>query len=371
MRFKWITILSLCLLVTLALQQVAFAQDTPPAKTIPITSRGFGAKLSPDGKTLVTFENTILLNLKEVDPTTLPMRVIDISTGEERGQLTGFTDYASDVAFTSGGQRMVSAHMNGDIYVWDVPSMKVLRSFQTPLLGSAQIKMFPDNKRILTLLAGTPQRFLVIDTDTGAITQTFGSHFDSFMDFQANYTQFPQQGDVMFAGFGLSDDGRLLATSSANDEVRLWTIKDNQYQVVREKSEKFGRFGIRQLSFTPDGKSLVYFDGSDSKTHIWDIASQSEKAALDMGADNFVVSPDGTMMAWATRGKDVPNTVSIAPVDAPDQAAVVLTIKDGLQVAPRITWLSFTPDGKQLVVGGFFDQDEVGNEIYVVDVPQS
>ncbi len=369
MRLKRITVMALCLLLSMVFQQATYAQEPPPARIIPFKSIGFGAELSPDGKTLVTFENIILHDLKEVDPTLLPMRVIDISTGEERGQLSGFSDYAADAVFTSDGSRLISVHMNGDVYVWDVASMAVLKTFQAPLLGNVQIKVFPDDKRILALQVGIPARFLVIDTESGAITQTLGVHFDSYMDFQNNYTQFPAIGDIQFAGFAVSADGTLLATSTFNDEVGLRTIANNHSEVIRKKSEKFGLFSIRQLVFTPDGKSLIYYDQSDKQTHIWDVATQSEKAALAMGSDSVVLSPDGSMMAWATREKDQPDTVSIAPLDAPDQARVVLTLPEDLQIVPRITWLNFTPDGQQVVIGGLFTRDETTNQIYVVDVP--
>jgi len=371
MRFKWVAVLSLSLLCLLTIGQITLAQEPTPARTIPIQSRGFGAKLSPDGKTLVTFENAILLGLKEIDPTLLPMHVIDISTGKERGQLSGFTDFASDVAFTSDGSQLVSMHSNGDVYVWNMVNLQQVRSLQTPLLGYMQVKMFPDNKQILTLSPGNLQRLMLIDIETGAITQSFGQHFDSYTDFQNNYTQFPAMGDLMFAAFNISPDGAVIATSTANDEVRLWTVGGNQYQVVREKSEKPGLFNIRQLAFTPDRSSLVYYDASDKKTHIWDLATQKEKAALDAGSDNFVLSPDGTMIAWATRVKEGAGTVSVAPIDAPDKASVVLTLPEDLQVAPRVTWVTFTQDGKQVVVGGFFSSTPENNQIYVINVPSN
>ncbi|MBA3871303.1 MAG: hypothetical protein H0X30_19335 [Anaerolineae bacterium] len=369
MRLKRLLILALCLLISGVFQQITFAQEAPPARTIPITSKGFGAKLSPDGKTLITFENTVLLDLKEMDPTLLPMRVIDMSTGKERGQLSGFSDFTADVAFTRNGSRLISVQMNGDVYIWDMVSLKVMKTFQTPLLGNLQIKLFPDNRRILALLGGIPQRLLVIDTETGGITQSFGKHFESYLEFQANYTQFPGVGDIQFASFALSPDGKILATTTANDEVMLTTLADGQSQLIRQKSEQYALFNIRQLAFTPDGKSLVYYDLADSKTHIWDIAAKSENAALDIGSDTFALSPDSTRIAWVTREKDKPNTLSIAPLDAPDKAKVLLTLPDGLQVAPRITWVTFTPNGKQVVVGGFRASDETDNQIDVVDVP--
>ena len=152
------------------------AQDA--ARTIPITSTGFGARLSPDGKTLVTFENTILLNLDEVDPATLPMRVIDISTGEQLGELSGYTDYAADVAFTSDGSRMVSLHMNGDVVVWDVATLTATKTYQTLLMGSQQITLGQDGTTAYILVAGQPQRIAILDTETGAVTAWVGKHFD-------------------------------------------------------------------------------------------------------------------------------------------------------------------------------------------------
>ena len=369
MALKRITVLVLCLLLTAVFQQVTVAQEAAPARTIPITSKGFGSKLSPDGKTLVTFENVILLGLDKVDPTLLPMHVIDISTGKERGQLSGFSDFTGDAAFSSDGSRLISMQMNGDVYVWDMASLKVLKTFHTPVLGGLQIEIFPDNRRILAMLSGIPQLLLVIDTETGAITQSFGKHFDSFLDLQKNYTQFPAMGDIHLSSFELSADGKMLAIATANDEVQLWTIADGEFEVIRKKSEKFALFNIRPMAFTADGKSLVYYDGSDKQTHIWDIATQSEKALLPVDSDNLVLSPDGRMMAWATHEKDKTNRVSIAPVDAPDKASVILTVPDGLQIVPNITKVAFTPDGKQVVVSGFFALDETANQIYVLDVP--
>ena len=370
MRLKLVTVLGLCLLISAVFQPAVFAEEAPPARTIPFNSIGFGAKLSPDGKTLVTFENIILRDLKEVDPTLLPMRVIDISTGEERGQLSGYSDYAADVVFTTGGKRMVSSHMNGDINIWDMASLKVIKSFHLPIMGMyLPIKMFPDNNHILVFNGGIPQSLLVVDLQTGAITQTLGKRFDSFLDYKTNYIQFPQQGDIMFASFTLSPDGKQVATATANDEVGIWTLADNQYQVLREKSEKYALFSIRQMVFTPDSKSLIYYDYSDKMMHIRDIAAKSDKTVANIGSDTFALSADGRMIAWATLVKDGPDTVSIAPIDAPDKATVLLTLPEDVRVTSRVTWLEFLKEGKQVVAGGFFTPEDVPNQIYVLDVP--
>lgn len=368
MRQKWVLALSICLLLVLGVQQAVMAQGLTPTKAIPIISKGFGAKLSPDGKTLITFENVVLLNLDAVEPTLLPMKVIDISTGEQRGQLDGYSDYVSDAAFTRDGRKMVSVHQNGDVYVWNMATLKVSKSFVTPFLGALQVKMFPDNKRLLVVAAGIPTRVVVMDIESGAITKTLGKHYDSFTEFKNTYVQMPGMGDVTLAAFTLSPDGKLVATATASDEVQLWSVADNQAQQVRQKSEKPALFNIRQMEFTPDGKSLVYFDFSDKQTHIWNLANQSD-TPVALGSDIFALSPDGKTIAWLTRVNDSSDMLSIAPMDAPDKMTVLYTFPSELDVAPRISWIWFTSKGKQLVVGGFHSSDETQNQIMVFDVP--
>lgn len=370
MRRKLVVVLSLCVLMLTVFQQATFARDVTPTRIIPITSLGFGARLAPDGKTLVTFESIILRDLKQFDPTLLPMRVIDISSGKELAQLSGYSDYAVDVAFTKDGQQMVSTHSNGDVNVWDMATLKIIRTFQTPLMGFyLPVTMFPDNRHVLLLNPSYVQRLLVFDFETGAITQTIGKHFDTFIDYKENYTSFPASGNLQYAAFSVSPDGKQIAISTINDEVSIVGLADGQAQIVRKASERGGQFSVRQMTFTADGKLLVYYDGADKQTHIWDIAGQAEKAAVAIGSDSFVLSPDGNTIAWATRGKDAADTVSIGRLDAPDKATVVLTLPDTMEVIGRITWVIFTPDGKQMVVGGFFPPEDEPNSIYVLDVP--
>lgn len=369
MRVKLIAVLSVCLVLMMGLAQAVRAEDATPATTIPVLSSAFSARLSPDGKTIATYDNVVIRDLKEVDPTLLPIRFIDRETGRAFGFLSGYTDYAADVVFTSDSTRLISIHMNGDLNIWDVATQKLIKHFWMPLLGYYMpIQLFADDKRALVLNGGSMQSLMVVDLETGAITQFIGRRFASYFEAQSQFNEFPARGDIQYAAMAISPDGARVAASTINDEVSLWTIADNQSEVVRAKSDKPALFNVRQIFFTPDGDSLVYFDGADDKVHVWDIAGKSEKMAVAVGADNFALSPDGTTVAWATRVQESPDTLSVARLDAPDKVAV-WTLPDGLRVAPRMTMLNFTPDGKQVVVGGFLANEDVGNQIYVLDVP--
>ncbi|MBA3873100.1 MAG: PD40 domain-containing protein, partial [Anaerolineae bacterium] len=280
-----------------------------------------------------------------------------------------FTDYVSGAAFTTDSRRLVSVHMNGDVNIWDVPSLKLVKTYQTLLIGNSLLSIFPDNRRILLMSGGIPQRFLVVDTQTGAITKSIGKHFDSFMEFQTKYTQFPDMGDIQFASYALSPDGKQLATATANDEVGIWQIADNTYQQLQPAGEQYGSFAIRSMAFTKDGKTLVFSNTRDKKIHVWDVASKSEKASVDAVAEAIGLSPDGKMLVWTNRVQDQPGTISVAPLDALDQAKVLLTLAKDYKFGPRMTSVRFMPDGKQVVVSGLFASNEAPNQIYVLDVP--
>lgn len=351
--------------VLAAVLPVAMAQSTE--RSIPITSTGFGAVLSPDGKTLVTFENTVLLGLDTVDPALLPMRVIDISTGEQLGELSGYTDYAADVAFTSDGSRMISLHANGDVIVWDVATLTATKTYQTLLMGSSQLFFAPDERTAYIVVAGQPQRIAAFDIETGAITQWYGKHFDSFFDYRENYTQFPGSSAIIISAAAVSPDGTMIATANGNDEIGLWSVADSSYTILKPEGEQGGSFAIRELVFTPDGNTLIYYSTMDKQLHVWDLAAKSETTFANM-ADVIALSPDGTKLAWGTWGEDG-GSVSVASLDSLDAAEVIYEVPDGLRIAQRVSWLTFTPDSSQLVLGGFFASEPETNQIVVLDVP--
>jgi WD40 repeat protein len=71
----------------------------------------------------------------------------------------------------------------------------------------------------------------------------------------------------------VSPDGRLLA-SSGTEQIRLW---DSSGKLLRTFSHEFG--GVETLAFSPDG-TLLASAGSDTNVHFWDVATGQQKASL-------------------------------------------------------------------------------------------
>jgi WD40 repeat protein len=358
----------LVIVLGMALVQPAHAQDTGlTVRTISFVSMAYGMRLSPDGHTLAVFENGLARENK-VDPKFLPIHLINIDTGNEIAQLSsGITDYTSDVAFTRDGRRLASYQVNGQLAIWDVRTAKVVKRFTTSLLAYHRLRFLPDGKLLAVLESGTPSKILLVDTNTGFITRILAPAFKTFADFQQNFTQVPGMMDVQYAGFDVAPNGKTLAVSTFNDEVQLWDIASGKITTLRPASEKKGQIGIRRLAFTPDSKSLIFYDPDVLKIRFMNVADQKESKAVAVGSlapDMYGLSLDGNTVAWVS--KDRANVLQLTKAAEPDKPRPLVEIQGSLKALPALTPpIIFMPDGKRIIFGGFFAQD-TRNLIYVI-----
>ena len=309
---------------------------TPTVRTIPLTNPGVRVVLSPDGKTVAVFTDSV--------------------------SDTAILSTPRAVAFAPDSSRIAAYHGNGRLDVWSLSGTNpyLVKAIETldPFVNG--VAFLPDG----TLVAqGTerPERFRFWSWQTGVMTAVMGRHFDSLAQLKDSY-QMPGMGDVSYTSFAVSPDGRTLATATLNDEIQLSPIPGQQSATIRPPSQQPGGFNLRGLVFTSDGKRLVWFDRSDSNTHVWDVASEAETVPLAFGGQQFALSPDGTQLAWATAVGDT-TTVSLASLSGARQPAVVATLPNKLS---SVTALAFTPDGKEIMVGGFAPAADGTNAIAII-----
>ena len=339
----------------------AEAQEThATVRPIPVESKTSMMKLSPDDHTLAVFNNAVIYD--EAPSTDLTaITLIDLESGDPIDSLSGYSDWVTDVAFNADGSKLVSLHRNGDLLVWDMKTKTLIKTIPTYTIGGSWVQFLNDNKTVL-FRAG---EFVIgmLDTESGAITHLFGRHIDSYQEFSETYTQFPGRGDISFVAAAVSPDGRRLVTSTQNDEVILWTIASGNEVTLRPPSEKFAQLSIRAFVFSPDGEQLAYFDQSDQKMHVWDVAKHKELGTLDGGSLSFAASPDGTQLAWADREN---NSIYLIDTASSTEAIKLAELPSTTKVAPT-TSLAFTSDAKQIVVGGLYAPEE-DNALYVIDL---
>lgn len=358
------------LLAALALPGAnASAQSpSPSVRMIPLSSPGYHLRLSPDGSTAAVFTDPAIVN-DEVAPGYLPIDLIDIASGRRITRISDFTDYAADVAFSPDGTRLASVHTNGQLNIWDLTAAvpRPLERIDTTFVAAPQrIAFTPDGGTVVTMLGGIPGRFVLWDTTTGAPTAILGPTFQTYADFYTHVESVWDQGDMIFTTFAISPDGTTLATATQNEEIALWSIPGGVRVIVRPASEKKLMLGIRSLAFSPDGGSLLYVDPTDGRAHVWDIATAAESRSLPIGGTSFAVSPDWSRLAWATT-TDSATAIHEADLANPDRSQQVADIP--LRLPMTMASLAFTPDGKELVVGGFASPGEEGkNGIAVISL---
>jgi WD40 repeat protein/serine/threonine protein kinase len=298
---------------------------------------------SPDGKLLAS-------------PSGKEVMLWEAGTGKSLTTLKGHSEGVINVAFSRGGQRLVSVsgkwdfdkndYVSTEVKVWDVPAGKELGSFQDAD-GAWQVSFSPDGKRVLSA-AGHAR---VCDAKTGK---------------ELFRLKGPGAG---FSFVGFSPDGRLLVTAEATSRVprlTLWDPQTGQMLAVLQGHAT----GIYQVAFSPDGKWLASRE-SGHVVLIWDLQTGQEVASLrGVGSpavgDSIAFSPDGKRLAvsgWdpfalAAGGKGGPGipggTVqpNVKVWDWQSQKDLGHTALAGINVpgpyALGATYVAFSPDLKHV-----------------------
>jgi WD40 repeat protein len=213
----------------------------------------------------------------------------------EDATLRGHTDKVFHVSYSPDGTRLATASNDGTIRLWDAATCRELCTF---------------------------------------VGHRFGVNAVSF-----------------------SPDSQLLASAGDDGTIRLWDLVPAPLGVVdrwRWKNEQAHKGDALEVEFSPSGKQIAS-GGKDGLAKLWDAATGSLLAICEghtARIENLAFSPDGKLLA--TAGEDC--AVQIWAVPSMEgrmpQAPLKVTSLRRLNAGAAMSAIAFSPDGRQLAVGG-------------------
>jgi RNA polymerase sigma factor (sigma-70 family) len=294
----------------------------------------------------------------------------DASTGRPLHRLPPASGPVAGGAFTPDGKTLLLLpDASGNIVFWDVATGKRLRTLFPPGAQPGArfgygLSLSPDGSRLAVRDgAGNP---LLLDAVSGRVVHALGATPSGFCN--------P----------AFTPDGKLVAFPGDAPRIRLWDVatgkvvrgidgprnpyfqalsfspdgktlvwEDDDSVVLDDVStgKEIGRLDARgrvfwSVRFTPDGKALVS-GGFDGKVRVWDVVTRKQRATLNSrswpGATGIALSHDGKRVAEGFQGNSAIRLWDVAT------GQELFTDYEGH--ADPVCYLTFTADGRALLTG--------------------
>jgi len=286
------------------------------------------------------------------DDTEIPIRVLDLQSGEVVFSSNVHANVVACVAFNPSGSILASGGHDKMIRLWDLSSQRCQMTIPAHDREISTVAFSPDGR---LLMSGGDDAVKVWDTATGELLHVYRDH--------------GSRGRVPWVCF--SPDGTLLASCGASggrNSVFLHNIS------TKESIELFHNpdAGTRALCFSPDGRLLAA--GSDGgRIDLWDVRTRSFVAGWPAPPhDIFTLGfhPEGRILASAGCGSDI---TLWDPTNPSTPYLATLQENGGMVFSVR-----FHPDGRRLISGGtapvvhiwdltHYDRHIEGNRQYQID----
>jgi WD40 repeat protein len=248
----------------------------------------FSVLFTHDGTTLVTAEGSPFGS-----QTGNSIRIWDVATGTQRGEIIGHTRRVTSLALAPDGWSFASGSEDRTIKLWDLATRALIRTFSghTDYVGGVAIA--PDGAQLASSSSDASVR--IWDIASGQLVQPL----QGFTDDVATVQYSPDGAKLMAAG------GRVF-NGVGDPTVRLWRTDTG------ELSNTLTRFPARieGLAMSADGTTLAaggYLGATSGYVERLNLADGSRLARISepSGVGALAYSPDGVWLAVAGLDRQV------------------------------------------------------------------
>ena len=240
-------------------------------------------------------------------------------------------DIVYALAFSPNGRMLASASIDGTVKLWDVGAISCSRSPCSALLWVGR-QNSPYN------LAFSPDSSLLASCGMEAAVCVF--------DTQSGTNLHRLDHPAAVRGVTWSPDGKLLASSCFDGQLRLWERRETSPSTGSEHfrlSTSWEMSPAVSLAFAPDGQTLASA-GWDQKIRLWEVESGRLLHTFE-GETNMMSrvawSPDGRTLAGCSYEK------TIHVFDVAQRRHLLTLLGHTFDVAD----IAFTPDSQNLLSG--------------------
>lgn len=237
-----------------------------------------------------------------------------------RTTIKAHADWASALAISPDGQRLVSGSFDKSVKIWHLQTGELLHTLKGHARGVFSVAVSPDSKIIAS--GSWDETVRLWHLEEGTLQDTLTAHSGSVRS------------------VAISPDGKRLASGSFDETIKLWELETGVLQA--SWTEYLGP--VYAIAFAPDGQSIAS-GGGDGLVQIWQVASGERINQLTGNLDfvwSLAFSPDGDLLASGNGD----GTVKLWHVKS---SSLIGTLSEH---AGPVYSVAFSPDGQTLLSAG-------------------